>query len=124
KDLAQAQKDVQAAINASTRSLTGNNKAARDNRARVQELLNAYKQQIVTAAQNGASQDQLRRLSARLSKEFAQQLKQMGYNRNEVNRYRSAFSEFSTVIKKVPRNVTDRKSTRLNSSHVKISEFV
>jgi hypothetical protein len=124
KDLAQAQKDVQAAINASTRSLTGNNKAARDNRARVQELLNAYKQQIVTAAQNGASQDQLRRLSARLSKEFAQQLKQMGYNRNEVNRYRSAFSEFSTVIKKVPRNVTVKANASTRAAQIALNEFV
>lgn len=124
KDLAQAQKDVQAAINASTRSLTGNNKAARDNRARVQELLNAYKQQIVTAAQNGASQDQLRRLSERLSKEFAQQLKQMGYNRNEVNRYRSAFSEFSTVIKKVPRNVTVKANASTRAAQIALNEFV
>src|SRR5690606_12153393 len=91
KDLPQAQKDVQNAIRESSRAAQGNSKVARENRARVQELLNAYKQQIITAAQNGASQDQLRRLTDKLSKEFAAQLRQMGYNRSEVNRYKSAF---------------------------------
>lgn len=124
KDLAAAQKAVQDAIAASSRSLTGNSKAARDNRARVQELLNAYRQQITTAAANGASTEQLRKLTDRLSKEFASQLRQMGYNRSEVNRYKSAFNQFTTVIRRVPRNVT--VTTRSNTSPAQraINEFV
>src|SRR5690606_27735635 len=64
KDLRLAHKEVDKAIAASSKSLTGNSKAARDNRARVQELVRAYQKQITTAAANGASQSQLRSLTA------------------------------------------------------------
>src|SRR5690606_34376571 len=111
-------------IRESSRALQGNSKVARENRARVQELLNAYKQQIITAAQNGASQDQLRRLTDKLSKEVAAQLRQMGYNRSEVNRYKSAFSQFSTVIKQVPRNITVKAKASVSPAQRALNEFV
>lgn len=106
RELTEAEKEVAAAIRASSTALTGNSKAARENRARVMELLAAYQKQITTAAANGATTSQLRVLTERLSNEFGSQLTQMGYNRAEVNRYRYAFSNFATTLKGVPRNVT------------------
>lgn len=123
KDLAAAQKAVQQAINDSSTSLTGNSKVARENRARVQELIKAYKDQITTAAANGASQSQLRALTARLSGEFSAQMRQMGYNRSEVNKYKNAFSEFSSVVKKVPRNVTVTARAATHAAAMALNEF-
>lgn len=124
RDLAKAEKEVREAINASTLSLSGNSKTARENRARILELISAYQKQITTAAANGASQSQLRALTERLSREFSAQLRQMGYNRSEVNRYKDAFSQFSTVIKRVPRNVTVSARASTRSAQVALNEFV
>lgn len=124
KELAAAQKEVDRAVRAASRGLTGNTKTARENRQRVQELIKAYREQITTAAANGASTAQLRALTARLSAEFSQQMRQMGYNRSEVNRYKTAFSQFSTVIKKVPRNVNVSAKANVSPAQRAINEFI
>jgi chromosome segregation ATPase len=124
KELRQAQRDVQKAVQDASRALTGNSRAARENRQRVNELLNSYKQQIVTAAANGATTGELARLTDRLSREFADQLKQMGYNRTEVNRYRSAFTEFTKTINKVPRKVTVKATASTSPAQRALNEFI
>ena len=124
KELAAAQKAVDKAIQASSRALTGNSRTARENRARVQDLVKAYQQQIITAARNGASQSELRALTARLSREFSGQLRQMGYNRGEVNRYKAAFNQFSAVIRKVPRDVNVKARANTSPAQRAINEFV
>ncbi len=123
RELTEAEKEVAAAIRASSTALTGNSKAARENRARVMELLAAYQKQITTAAANGATTSQLRALTAKLSDEFGSQLTQMGYNRAEVNRYRYAFSNFATTLKGVPRNVTVTASASTSAASRALNEW-
>src|SRR5690606_8624412 len=50
--------------------------------------------------------DELRNKSKELKDEFKRQLTQMGYNRQEVDKYALAFEDFTEIIKKVPRNIT------------------
>ena len=105
-ELKDTEKDLRKEQDANTKSLKGNTKGAKDNRKTVLDLIKGYRGQLTTMAANGASQDQLRRKSGELKEEFKRQLIQMGYNREEVDKYALAFDDFTEIIEKVPRNIT------------------
>lgn len=105
-ELKDTQKDLKKEQDASTKSLKGNSKGARENRKTVLDLIGSYRNQLITLAENGASQDTLRKKSKELKEEFKRQLTQMGYNREEVDKYALAFEDFTEIIEKVPRNIT------------------
>lgn len=124
KDLEDTQKDLTEEQDEATKSLEGNTKGARDNRKTVQDLLGSYRQQLVTLAQNGASQDELKRKSADLKREFQAQLTQMGYNRDEVDKYAQAFDDFSYIIQNVPRNITVTARANTNPATQALNEWI
>ena len=99
KELAKAQKDAK-------RDLSGTTESARDQRDMVWGLIDSYQDQIEAYAATGASQDQVRAYAEKLRGEFEQQLLQMGYNRAEVDKYSQSFSDMTTIISRVPRNLT------------------
>ena len=99
KELAKAQKDAK-------RDLSGTTESARDQRDMVWSLIDSYQDQIEAYAATGASQDQVRAYAETLRGEFEQQLLQMGYNRAEVDKYSQSFSDMTTIISRVPRNLT------------------
>src|SRR5690606_11392199 len=105
-ELKDTQKKLKKEQDSATKSLKGNSRGARENRKTVLDLIDSYRNQLITLAENGASQDELRNKSKELKDEFKRQLTQMGYNRQEVDKYALAFEDFTEIIKKVPRNIT------------------
>lgn len=88
------------------RSLSGNTTQAIANRAALLSLVGGYQEYLSSLAASGASQETLQRESARLRGEFIQQATSMGFSRGEVDKYAASFSDISTVIARVPRNIT------------------
>lgn len=104
--LADARKDLSKAEDDNTRSLVGNTEGARRNRAEVQALTDAYTAEIIEMAEAGATQSELERRTKELRAEFERQVKQLGFNQEEVRKFSKTFDDLTVVISKVPRNIT------------------
>ena len=100
------QKKLTAAQEKNNKTLEGNSSAAIENRSQLLGLVGNYQTYIQALAASGMSQEDLQSESQRLRSEFVNQAVQMGYNRQEVERYAQAFNDISTIIRNVPRNVT------------------
>lgn len=122
-DREDASKSLATAEANNTRVLTGNSAAARDQRAAVLDLVTGYQAQIVELARSGASQQEVARRTAELKAEFERQLTQMGYNRAEVDRYSTAFSNMTTIINNVPRNLTIKADANTSAATKALDEF-
>jgi TP901 family phage tail tape measure protein len=99
KDLANAQGD------AST-ELTGNSKAARRNRKELTDLLNTNADYISSLAESGASVEFMNAEVARLNDEFTAQGLALGYSQADLQQYTATFSDLTTILNRVPRNIT------------------
>ena len=120
KDATKELKDVQDELNA---GLKGNTEEARKQRERIRELVQSYQDQIEEAANNGASQEELRKLSAKLKKEFEDQAKKIGLSEKEVKKYSKTFDDTSKIIKKVPRNVTTKWNANASPAEKALANF-
>ena len=114
RELAQANRDAVPDLNGATAS-------AREQRDMVLDLLQSYQDQIQAYADTGASTEDLQRYSERLRGEFETQLRQLGYNQTEVKKYSGTFSDLTTVIKNVPRNITVKVNA--NPALTALAEF-
>lgn len=123
-ELKDTQKDLRKEQDKDTKSLTGNSKSAIDNRKTVLDLVDSYRDQLTTMAANGATQQQLRQRAAELKEEFRRQLTQMGYNRQEVEKYAKAFDDFSTIIREVPRNITITAKASTSPATQALNEWI
>lgn len=101
--LTKALSDAQTALK---RTLDGNSQSARDQRTAVLALVQAYQAQIVALANSGASQDVIRAKTAELQAQFESQMRQLGYNTAETQRYSAAFNDLTYIINNLPRNIT------------------
>lgn len=99
KDLAEAEDEA-------SRSLTGNSKAAIENRRSMSDLVSAYASHLEVLAASGMSQSDLAREAKRLKQEFISQALAMGYSEKEVMKYAAAFDDMAVIIAHIPRNVT------------------
>jgi len=106
KERSDAQKAAKAAQDATSKSLVGNSDAARKNRADILSLVQSYQKQIEALADSGLSSKELQRETERLRQDFIKQTTQLGYSKTEVDKYAKSFSDMSTIIKNVPRNIT------------------
>lgn len=111
KDLLRAQNDLSKAQRDSIPILDGQTESSRDQRAAVLSLVQAYQNQVVALANSGLSTQEVSRRTAELKNQFIAQLTQMGYNRDEINRYAAAFDDLSRIIAQVPRNITVSANT-------------
>lgn len=87
-------------------SLVGNSEAAIANRATILGLVGDYQGYLQSLAASGMSQADLAIRSRQLKAEFMAQAAQLGFSRSEVERYTLAFDDMTTVIERVPRNIT------------------
>lgn len=115
----QAIKDAQAAAKVTT---TGNTAAARAQRGAVLDLVKSYEDQIVQLAESGLSTAELEAKTKALKEEFVRNMMQMGYSREEADKYARAFDDLTLSIKNVPRNVTVKAST--SPAQQAINEFL
>lgn len=104
--LAEENKNAAEAQSEMDTSLTGNSKAAVQNREKILGLVTEYQDYLQALAASGASQAELQAKSAELRNEFIAQATRMGYNRAEVDRYAVSFDDMSFAISRVPRNIT------------------
>lgn len=102
--------------------LVGNSEAARRNRAEMEALIKKYQDHVTALAASGLSSDELARRTEILRQDFIKQATQLGYNRNDVMRYAQSFTDLTTVIQKVPRNVTVSANT--NPALQALNEFL
>lgn len=123
-ELAKAKKEVAAAQQEATPSLTGNTKAAQDQRAAVLDLLQSYQDQIVAYANTGASQSEVEEYSRRLRREFESQLTQLGYNRAEIKKYSASFQDMTRIIQRLPRNITVKVDASTDPASRALREFL
>ena len=91
--------------NAST-ALKGNSDAAIGNRDAIRDLASSYQDQLQALAESGASQETLKKRATELRAEFIRQGTQLGYSREDLEKYAVAFDDVSYAIRNVPRNVT------------------
>jgi len=85
---------------------TGDAAPARENRAALLDLVGEYQDYIVTLAEAGASQDELRAATDRARREFVEQARELGFQESVIQDYAQAFDDVTFAINRVPRNVT------------------
>jgi len=110
-DRTDSQKDLSKAQDAASKSLSGGTDASREQRSQVLDLLSAYQDQITALANTGLSQAALAQKTAELKQRFMDQLRQLGYNEAEVQRYAQSFDDLTYAISRVPRNLTISANT-------------
>ena len=110
-DISKTQGDLTKAQDKASMSLTGNSEAAIANRSSLLGLVQNYQGYITALASSGMSQGDLKVKSEQLKQEFIRQATQMGYNREEVLKYSTAFDDMALAIGRVPRNVTVTANT-------------
>lgn len=110
-DTADAHKDLADAQDDASTSLTGNSKAAIQNRETILGMIQGYQDLLATYAATGMSQADLEKKSAQLKKQFIDQAVQLGYSKTEVSKYAKAFDDAAAAINRVPRNITVSANT-------------
>lgn len=119
--LADANSELSSATDDASTSLEGNTSAARKNRAELLEILKGNSEYLSSLAANGTKQKELARIAKILRKDFFEQAAAMGYSRKEVGKFAQSFGDFTTIIKKVPRNITVTANT--NPALQALNEF-
>lgn len=119
--LAGANAELASATDDASTSLQGNTSAARKNRAELLGILQNNGEYLSSLAAQGASQEKLRRVARQLRQDFIEQAMSMGYSREEVGKFAKTFGDFTTIINKVPRNITVTANT--NPALQALNEF-
>ncbi len=106
-EIADQEESIATAREESSKTLTGNSKAAITNRATIRGLVQSGADYLATLAQTGMSTEDLKKEAAALSAEFLEQGKQLGFAEEELSVYTKAFeTDFTTVIDELPKDVT------------------
>jgi len=109
--------------------LTSTEPASRESRAALLDLVREYQDYIVTLAETGASQDELRAATAQAREEFIKQATELGYQESVVLEYAEAFDDVTTAINEVPRDITVDANVNpalqaLNELNAKLNESI
>ncbi len=106
-DLADKNEDLADAQDSASKTLTGDSKAAIDNRAKVRGLVQTYNEYLTSLANTGMSSEALKAEAEKLAAEFLAQGKSMGFAESELASYTDAFkTDFTKVVDGLPKNVT------------------
>ncbi len=101
------QEQLAEANEAGSKTLTGNSAAAINNRSQVRDLVTQYNSYLVALANSGMGSEELQTQAAALEQEFLNQGEALGFSREELGNYTSAFkNDFTTVLRNLPRNIT------------------
>lgn len=119
--LPKANSDLADAEDKASKSLSGNTAGAIANRQALNDLAQKYQDYIVKLAASGASQAQVEAATKKAKAEFVAQATQLGYNKSAVDKVAKSFDDMTTIVKKVPRNVT--VTANANPALQAINEF-
>jgi len=104
--LASTNEDLSDAQSDANKTLVGSSTAAIRNRAEVLNMVKAYQDHLKALAASGMGQDELAAKSQQLRADFYAQAQAMGYNTGELGTYALAFDDMTTIIGRVPRDIT------------------
>lgn len=105
EEIAKIDDELADAHNGASRELTGQTKAAIDNRKVMRDLLGGYEEYLAVLAASGASQEEIQAAIVALNGEFRDQATALGFNASEVQLYSDRFADLTTIVDRVPRNV-------------------
>lgn len=106
EEIAKIDDDLAVAQAGASTELRGNSKAAIENRKKMRELLGGYEAYIEALAAAGVSQKDIQKIISQLNGDFTAQAKALGFSGGELATYRDRFTDLSTIIAQVPRDVT------------------
>jgi len=121
-ELAANAKDLADAQGEASTELSGNSKAARRNRKELTDLLNTNADYISSLAESGASVEFMNSEVARLNDEFTAQGLALGYSQADLQQYTATFSDLTTILNRVPRNIT--VDANANPALQALNEFI
>lgn len=109
--ISEDQKQMAYNIDLTTGSLDLNTQAGRDNDKALQDLIGSNADYIQTLVDSGASQATINKAIEDGEASFRAQAKAMGIADTEIDRYAKSFTDFKTIVKNTPKNVTVAANT-------------
>jgi TP901 family phage tail tape measure protein len=122
-DLASKHKDLDKAQQDSSKSLTGNTAGAIANRAALEGQIQNYGAYITSLAESGASQKQVQAAITASRNEFVKQATQLGLNKGEVDKYATAFTGMTKIVKAIPKNLTTTYTVHTDAATKAIDDY-
>jgi TP901 family phage tail tape measure protein len=121
--MAKAQEDLSEAQKDSNKSLTGNTKAARENRSELAGMVDRYQDLIISLVQSGVKGEELEKRIAGLKEEFKQQAIAMGFAESELNPYLTTLTDFAEVAKNMTRRVDVQFNSNISAAQQALREY-
>ena len=106
EEIAKIDDDLAVAQAGASTELTGNTRAAIENRKVFRDLLGSYEDYVSALASAGASQEQIQAVISQLNQDFGAQATALGFNSGEIQNYGDRFNDLSTIVARVPREIT------------------
>lgn len=123
RDLSNATKNLNKAQEDLIPNLDGTTEASREQRSLVLDLLQDYQGLIEQYAATGATQNEVARYTQTVKDRFAEQLRQLGYNKTEIKDYSSAIQDYTYLVNQVPRRITTNVTASTSPAEAALSEF-
>lgn len=121
--MASAQDKLAEAQDQSNKSLTGNSKAARDNRQALAGMVDKYEDYIVALVQGGVKGEALQKAIAEMKEDFKSQAKEIGFAEAELDPYMKTLQGFSDVAKNLPSNVDVKFNSNISAAQQALNEY-
>lgn len=106
EDIAEIDDKLAEAQAGASTELTGNSKAAIENRKAMRDLLGSYENYVSALSAAGVGQAQIQKIISNLNGDFLTQAQRLGYSGNELGTYSKRFGDLSKIIDRVPRDIT------------------
>ena len=121
--LTDAQSDLSDAQAESNKTLTGNTKAARENREALAGMVDKYQEYIVALVQSGLKGKALEDAISTLKRQFEEQARAAGFADDELKPYLDTFNNFKEVVEKMPRNVDVQFNSNISPAMQALREY-
>ena len=105
-ELAQTNSDIADATAEASTELSGNTAAARKNRAALAGIIQGNMEYLTSLAEQGVSQNKLRRVAKDLNANFMDQAMALGFTSEEAKKFAKSFGDMGRIINGTPRNIT------------------
>lgn len=110
-EIADIDADLADATAGASTELSGNSKAAIENRKRITDLVAGYGDYIEALAAGGADQATLNAAVQQSRADFLAQAQALGYSNAQLQPYIASFDDMALAIARVPRNITVSANT-------------
>ena len=109
-------------ISSMSGTIDKNSTSLKGNEKQLDDLLSSHLDAIQAFADTGASQKRVEEFTRKSRQEFFSQAKQLGYSKDELGKYRTAWDGFIKTVQKVPSSVTIKTDVK-NPSAAALEKF-